>query len=185
MKEKAKIQLLFIKFCNKQAGFTLVEMLVSVSIIGIMSTMYFTNYNKGGVGVDLSSAAEEMASKIRIAQNYSLGTKKFNYVTPLSNWGVHFDYENNDNSYKVFADLNGNYIFDEGEEYSTTYLPRNVRITGVTIASPVDVIFLPPDPRTYINGDYGQTVELTLTEDVNNTIKKININFIGLIDVIQ
>lgn len=168
---------------NKQKGFTLVELLVSVSIIAIMSTLFFVNYRQGGVGVDLNAAANSVASKIRVAQNYSLGTKKFNNLTPLGGWGVHIDYENYNNQYIMFADIDGDFTYDLGEGYSTSTLPINVVFSSMTKASPVDIVFLPPDPRTFINTEDNQALTITLQEVVNNTTNGIEINFLGLIDV--
>ena len=173
-----------------EKGFTLVELLTSIAIIALMSTMLFTNYRRAGVGIDLTSSAQQLASKIRIAQNNSLGTKKFNDLTPLGGWGVHFDSDNLRSGYILFADSNGNYAFDSDEAYSTSTLPIRVEldtlVTGSsTVESVVDVVFSPPDPRTYINGNYKDSLALTLKEDINNTSKEVRVNFLGLIDVVD
>ncbi len=174
---------MFKKNFQKQAGFTFVELLVSISIIALMSALFFANYRGAGIGVDLSAAAQEIVSRIRVAQNYSLGTKKFNNLTPLGGWGVYFDYENTNNEYIIFADLDGDYIYDTGEEYSTSYLPRNVIINSMSKSGPVNIVFLPPDPRTYINGEDDQSLNINLKEEINNTSEQVQVNFLGLIDV--
>lgn len=175
---------------SNSLGFTLIELLVSVSIIGLMSTLIFTNYRQSGVGIDLTSGAQQLASKIRVAQNYSLGTEKFNNLTPLGGWGIHFDTANLNSGYILFADKDGNRAYDSGEAYSTTTLPVRIKIDKLTIGSStqesvIDVVFSPPDPRTYINNNHQSSMFVTLKEDINNTTKRVEINFLGLIDVVN
>ena len=55
---------MFKKNFQKQAGFTFVELLVSISIIALMSALFFANYRGAGIGVDLSAAAQEIVSRI-------------------------------------------------------------------------------------------------------------------------
>ncbi|MCX6800204.1 MAG: prepilin-type N-terminal cleavage/methylation domain-containing protein [Candidatus Falkowbacteria bacterium] len=170
---------------KNQKGFTLVELLVSTAIIALMSALFFANYRHGGVGVDLSGTVHKLASDIRVAQNYSLGTKKFNGVTPSGGWGVHFDLANNNKQYIVFADTNGDYKYEPEEKYSTYNISANILISSTTQSQLLDLVFLPPDPRTYINGNYKSSVDIVLQEELNHTTKKIEINFLGLIDIID
>ena len=50
-----------------------------------------------------------------------------------------------------------------------------------------DVTFLPPDPQTNFSSGSSTSTELKiiLKEDQNNTIKTIDINFIGLAEVLD
>lgn len=66
-----------IKIKNKfVSGFTLLEVLVVVAIIGIMTSVAFVSVQRGKIDKEVSAAAEQVASAIREAQNYALSGKQ-------------------------------------------------------------------------------------------------------------
>lgn len=170
-------------------GFTLVELMISISIIGMLTAVFLANYRSGGIRTDLIGNTQKMASDIRVAQNFSLGTKDFNGATPAGGWGIYFDI-NDPNSYIIFADINGDYTYNvEDEKYSQTTLAPRLAINELrvedTSVDAIHIIFLPPDPETIINGQSNQKAHISLQEDVNNTTKTIEVNFLGLIDILN
>lgn len=72
-------------FWRKSAGFTLIEILVVVSVIAILSTIglatLFGRRNRAG----LESATSQIAATLREAQNRSVAREN------LASWGVHLD----------------------------------------------------------------------------------------------
>ena len=154
----------------------------------MMAGIFFANYRGGGVKTDLIGATQKLSSDIRLAQNFSLGTKEFYNVTPLGGWGIHL--EGGNNNYIIFADDNGNYEYDEdnNEIYSTIKLPTNIAISALEVdnlVNFVDIVFHPPDPQVYINTERNKRLEITVRENVNQTTEMIEVNFLGLIDVIN
>jgi len=172
-----------------QRGFTIIEVIVGVAIIGMIAGLFLTNYRGGGIRTDLIGSAQKLASDTRLAQNFSLGTREFNGVAPQGGWGVHFDVSIPD-SYIIFADNDGDYEYDiDGEKYSDANLSPNITIIDITVdgisVNDLDIVFSPPDPKTYINGADDKTARITLKESFNNTNKIIEVNFLGLIDVVN
>jgi len=168
-------------------GFTLIELLVSVFIIGLISGLFLVNYHNTSKRSDLKLAIQKVASDIRLAQNYSLGSKTYNGTTiPSGGWGITFN--RSDSSYIIFADKDGDYTYDSGEAMETRTLPTGVtidslRVNGLPRAS-VDIVFFPPDPTTYINKNLNNTsARIELKENINNSTAAVNVNLFGLIDV--
>ncbi|MBI4812210.1 prepilin-type N-terminal cleavage/methylation domain-containing protein [Candidatus Falkowbacteria bacterium] len=174
---------------KSQRGFTLIELIVSISVIAMMSGLFLANYHSANKRSELASAAQKTASDIRLAQQFSLGANEFNGAPPAGGWGIYFD-ESSPDSYIIFADIDENRNYDSGEEHARVNLPVGVSIeeiedsdTGIIITN-ASVVFLPPDPITYINNSSGNNVSITL-KDVNNSVKTVEVNFLGLVEVVD
>lgn len=167
------------------AGFTLIELLVSIFIIAVMSGLFMANYHNTNKRSEIGMIKQKLASDIRLAQNYSLGSKTYNGVaTPVGGWGVHFSLAD-PTHYIIFADKNapsGNKVYDAGEAVETKTLPAGLTIYSLSPANTVDIVFFPPDPVTYINGLNNISAQISLRENVNNSTAVISVNFFGLID---
>lgn len=170
------------------SGFSLVELLVSISILALISGSFLANYRAGQNQSEINIIAQKLASDIRFAQNNSLGSVEFEGDIPAGGWGVHLDKSSGE--YIIFADIDmpdGNKRYDgSSEEFRILELPKNVVISDISTISAapdeLDIVFLPPDPITYINGAGNDIVTITLS-DTNGTSKKIIVNYFGLIDI--
>jgi prepilin-type N-terminal cleavage/methylation domain-containing protein len=180
------------KLFKSGAGFTLIELIVSISIIAMMSSLFLTNYHSTNKRSELIMTAQKLASDIRLAQNYSLGSKEYGGNMPTGGWGAHFDKISLPNSYIIFADVDGDKQYDSGEADidkggQTISLPAGVRIEDINTGSSldsIDITFLPPDPTTNIwdgSNNYN-LADITLLENTNNTTKKVEVNFFGLVE---
>jgi len=174
------------KILSNKFGFTLIELLVSIFIIGLISGVFMVNYHNTNKRSELKVTIQKLASDIRLAQNYSLGSKTYDGVnTPKGGWGLHFDLSSPSN-YIIFADKNtpnGNKTYDAGEAVETRTLPAGVTINSLSPANAVDIVFFPPDPITYVNGSNAATARVVLKESMNNSTAAVTVNFFGLIDV--
>jgi prepilin-type N-terminal cleavage/methylation domain-containing protein len=140
-------------------GFSIIELMVVISIIGIMSSLMFANYRQGERDTVLIYAAQQTAQDIRQAQNLSLAGPKDTY-----GYGIYFNI-NNPTQYFIYGDegiKNGNHQY-EGEGGNDTkvspypiFLSKNIKINNIKIngvdSNSADIFFAPPDPVTYING---------------------------------
>ncbi|MDO8667515.1 MAG: prepilin-type N-terminal cleavage/methylation domain-containing protein [bacterium] len=167
-------------------GFTLIELLASVFIIGLVSSVFMVNYHNTNKRSELKMAAQKLASDIRLAQNYSLGSKTYDGITtPSGGWGVHF--VSGASNYIIFADKDGDYIYnndinkDVAKEIKN--LPAGVTISSLSPASPLNIVFFPPDPTTYVNGSAADSAQVVLRENINNSTAAVTVNPFGLIDV--
>jgi prepilin-type N-terminal cleavage/methylation domain-containing protein len=101
-------------------GFTLVELLVTISIFAILTSVVLFSQAKFNSSILLTNLAYDTALTIRQAQTYGINIKNFvtldegtgkaiNNFTP---YGVHFETgENNNKSFVLFADLNDSGVF--------------------------------------------------------------------------
>lgn len=181
------------KYFGRQSmadGFTMIELLVSFFIIAMMSGLFLVNYSAITKRPALINAAQQVASDIRLVQEYSLGSKEFNGAISAGGWGMRFQSAAGSNaSYKIFADINGDKDKSSNEEFLTINLPGGIKInqiivgTAVTV-TPVDMVFLPPNPGVYFSGATNPAInsaEIQLSD--GNTTKKVLVNYLGLIDV--
>ncbi len=172
---------------SAQLGFTLAEMIVSVFILALLASIIIANYRAGQKQVNLQNAVNQLASDLRLAQNYTLaGKEEASGNFPQGGWGIHL--ANGSNAYILFADSNGNYAYDAGEGFKTLALPAKTNINALTVggsdSSPLDIVFEPPDPTTYIAGlANNNEAEITLQEADSGQTKKISVNCFGLIEI--
>lgn len=181
------------KILSNKAGFTLVELLASIFIIALISAVFMVNYNNTSKRSQLKMAAQKLASDIRLAQNYSLGSKTYNQTdTPPGGWGVHFDMADTSH-YIIFADkntpfANKTYDEDEGEAIEIKTLPAGIVINRIyaaenLTAQSVNIVFFPPDPEIYINTSSNAYARVILKENINNSTAEVTVNPFGLIDI--
>ncbi|MBA3733539.1 prepilin-type N-terminal cleavage/methylation domain-containing protein [Patescibacteria group bacterium] len=148
-------------------GFSLVELLVSVSIVSMIMGVVLFSYSTFNDGLALQAGGQEMAIAIRQAQTYGLTVKEvitgggqFGYA-----YGIYFDTTDPQNYY-VFADGNNNKTYDVGsgcgsgstECVEKFTLRNNVSITSVcdatscapSGATQMAITFLRPNPDALI-----------------------------------
>lgn len=184
-------------------AFTLLEMVVSISIITLVSVMFIANYRSANKRTDLVMTAQNLVADLHLAQNNTLGLVKYNGTVPAGGWGINFNLA--DNTYTMFADLDapatptnpspGYMQYDPTDEGNTEYgarvmhLPQYIEIVSLKLAngtsqSQANVTFLPPDPETNIFQPISlatsTSLEIELRETRNNSTKKVFVNFLGL-----
>ncbi len=183
-------------------AFTLIEMVVSISMIAMVTALFIANYRSANKRTDLIMTAQNLVADIHLAQNDTLGLVKYNNAVPAGGWGIAFDV--NKDYYTLFADLDspetaGYMSMDEATEARPEYggritrLPTDIRISKLTMEGGTDiasgnVTFLPPDPRTNIfdaTTATSSSLEIELTEGRNNTKKTVRVNFLGLVEVLD
>jgi len=172
---------------RQATGFTLIELLASITVIALISGVFMVNYHNTSKRSELKVSAQKLASNIRLAQNYSLGSKTYNgTATPAGGWGVRVALSSPSN-YIIFADLDSDQSYDAGEAMETKTLPAGVTINSLAPANAVDIIFFPPNPDIYINGDDvfsnpANTAVIVIKENINNSTATVTVNYFGLID---
>lgn len=192
---------------KKQKAFTLIEMIVSLSVIMIISVIFIANYRNANSRTDLIMTAQSLVANLHSAQNNSLGLVKYGNNVPAGGWGVNFDKV--EKKYTIFADLNepdtiGYMQYDADTEglrnlgAREVILSSGIEISDIIITSGAssesvdiaNVTFLPPDPRTNIYSSdsivaTGTELVVELREVGTESKKTIMINFLGLIEVID
>jgi len=200
----------FKKINPNLAGFTLIEMVVSLSVVMVVTVMFIANFHTANKRTDLIMTAQNLAADLHLAQNHTLGLVKYHNssegTVPAGGWGINFDATNNE--YTLFADLDaastvpgsGYMEYDSALEGNVNYgarvtqMPPGIEISelktdAALLNSRVNVTFLPPDPRTNIYrvaaAATSTTLDIKLKETQNNTTKTVRVNFLGLVEVID
>jgi prepilin-type N-terminal cleavage/methylation domain-containing protein len=142
-------------------GFTLVELMVSVSIFAFMTAFLLAKYGTFNRGIFLTNLAYDIALTIRSAQSYGLNVQGVDGAPEpfkfRSGFGVHFETESPD--FFLYADYNGSNVYDsgDGEPLSEYSIKRNNKIVELTYGANcdqptevLDITFLRPNPDAII-----------------------------------
>ena len=152
---------------NKK-GFSLIEILISISILAVISSsafIWFVSYQRQ---TELDSASKIIRSALRDAQSRSISGKD------NKRWGVLVD--NSNNKFVLFR--------DEGSGYATAtikeenYLSQFLKIDENSLAGGCDeIIFINSKGNTAQNC----VIKIVDLSNVNN-FRNISITSVGLID---
>jgi Tfp pilus assembly protein FimT len=123
-------------------GFTIVELMITVTIMMIMTLVVFFNYNKFNESSLISALAYDMSLTIRQAQVYGIASREAGVNQSVSigsassndfkfAYGVHFELSN-PNSFIFFVDTNENGKYDSEvdlhESLQTYSFQRGIKI---------------------------------------------------------
>ena len=172
--------------CFMNKGFTMIELIVVMSIVGILSSALFFNWRSGEATFALQNSAYKLAQNIREMQEMAMEAKEIdcNGYTG-SSFGVQFK-SSWLTYYLLFVDCNDNQVQDANDKiFPTVNLEKGVKISNLSPASSFSVVFVPPDPLTYIKGSSsGTEAQITLSlEDYPSKQKIITINTSGMIKI--
>jgi prepilin-type N-terminal cleavage/methylation domain-containing protein len=188
---------------KKRQGFTLVELLISMSIFSVISGFVLVNFRAGSRKDELRLAADQVTVIVRDAlaratAGARVGVCVANAVAVVvppgtalctnggvlveqvpPGWGVRFGI-GTPNDIGLFADLNNNQLFDSGESYTTEAFSESGFVQAAA-ATPngqeTVVVFSLPNPDVHINADPMQTdATLSLTHVVDGGSRTIHIN---------
>lgn len=171
-----------------QKGFSLLEFVIIVFIMGVASSIIVVRYSENRNLKSLSLGAKQIANDIRMTQNYTFSALETEGINPSGGYGIRFSTDSN--SYVIFADdsvapASPNQSYDVGEEFQTINLPNNVKVQSLKIDGsnvdplPVDIVFASPYGEVYINGnnkDAGNFIDFEIEISNPAGIEVININ---------
>ena len=170
-------------------GFTLIELVVVISIIVFMTAIVFFNYRAGQDQLALQRAASKLAQDIRKAQGMAM-LSKWCEVCNRVPFGYGLYLKEGDKEYLIYADNNldqGNEKYDDDDVIvERIYLENKVYIKNVQ-PSQLSLNFRPPDPKTKISGievSEADSATITLSLETDPSKEKIiKVNKAGLIYV--
>lgn len=145
----------------KSGGFTMIELLVTMSIFLMLTGAVLANYRTFNTNALFANASEDVVLSLRQAQVYGASTKGHGAACPGSSfdcsYGVHFS-TTDPHLIRIFVDVNGNRIYDAGEQFGeVVQWANNISVTGVKCGlitadcvGVMDVTFNRPNPDAYI-----------------------------------
>ncbi len=167
----------------KQKGFSLIEVVTTIFIIALLSTIIFTINRQSNKYYTLLRVASKLAQDIRIAAQMAMNTSKCPVGTVCAGfvpagYGIYLDLTNVGNTnYLLYADISNNEYYDSGEEIENIPLENGVVIQTLS-PSPASINFKPPDPIVKISGVSGECT-ITLKLVGFSRIKKVKVNKFG------
>lgn len=185
---------------KKKNGFSLVEFMVVISIIGILTAGVFLNYREGQDNMNLQRTAYRLANDFRRSETLA-GLKRVSCcpagICPSAyrySYGLHFDKTaGSEKKYLLFADCNGDNIYRTADDNIVEEVDLETHIILHTLnsgANVVDVVFTPPDPSaSIIENGVASVPALTsglITIKVGGTsaqTKTVVVNKVGMIEI--
>ncbi len=183
---------------KNQKGFTLVELLVVISIVVIFPTIVVSNFPAVKLQFALSRQAHNFAQDVRSTQDRALSALDFNDQFGVSQsiygYGVFIDTSSLGNTkYIIYADKDpGNRYYDELDlvvaivDFSTSEPGIIIKEVQNAIGQSISINFAPPKPSTTISvldeGQQGINVVFAMESDPEKT-KIVFINTSGLIEI--
>lgn len=194
---------------REKSGFTLFEIMVTISLVVLMLTLSSVMYRNTNKRTELVFTAHQIAAMGRLSESYAASAKEFDASSVGQNiWGLYFD-KANPTKVIMFVDKGPtpNQRYDVGEETRILTLPHQIKVWKIfkgvgnnetevgsaTNNGAITVLFTPPDPKTRICDVTVTTgacvavdvARVILRDDANESVKGIKFNFFGLIDVPQ
>jgi len=157
---------------ENEEGFTLLEMMFTLSVVVVMVTLVIPNFGLGRDRERLRATARQMESDLRQAQEHSLSQQVDSTELLTSPAGVYVDLGSSDTTYYIFSDLNKDTHYDAGEEITVGRIEGKVYIKelldGPNAVTEVEITF---DRLTdKASGDYTIILDIRGDEDVNTDI---------------
>jgi len=185
------------RILNKNKGFTLIEVMIVIAIIGILSAIFILNYQSFRRQLALKRSAVKLAQDIRRVQEMAMAAEeclKCGGGVPSRGYGIYLRKvppSKIHTSYILFAnekDTDENYFYyDQGEDTTIEVisLEPGVKIKNINFPH-LNIVFTPPDPTVFI-GKEGEDEDLaiitiSLIEDDDKT-ETIEVNKAGLVSV--
>lgn len=125
---------------SSAAGFSLIEMLITISVMGIIAGTVFVQRSSFSESISLKNVAQEIAVAIRQAQVYGVSSRGSNLGDDFDefSYGVYFNLSN-EQSFLMYRDTRGNRGYQPADDLIETYqLPRDMRIRYICVHDDFD-----------------------------------------------
>ncbi len=159
-----------------QHGFSVIELIVSASIIAFISALVVVNFRGTNQKQAMANEADRLSSIIRQAHIDTLIGNTINGTRPPGGYGIHLQECQPENcSYIFYANDTNEYYYNSDfivEEY--TLIDDNVYVDDVEYSQAVDFVFVPPKGDIYF---YDNSQNAISSETVTITLKYANTDY--------
>lgn len=158
------------KIKTQSEGFGLIELLVSISIMVVVTSVVLVRQTSFNGAVLLRSQAYEVALQLRDAQLNAVSAtgQSGNYRSLI---GVHFDTTNN-GTYRIFRDVDGDSYYDVNEEFGLQgqidprFEVRAIRADGNSVTNLSVVYERPNFDARFFDGANSEVTAATVEIDI-------------------
>jgi prepilin-type N-terminal cleavage/methylation domain-containing protein len=170
---------------NREKGMTLVEILITIAIMGILLAVSFSGYRSRGQELALQRSVFGIMSDIENIREMAMSAQKHSSGNvPIGGYGVYFNMTD-PTGYILFADLDASMDrkSDGSEDIKSVNMETGIILSALSPTSPINITFVPPAPNVFLQGGTGVgqvSVIITIQSDTSRT-KTILINKAGLI----
>jgi len=187
-------------FKRKGFAFTIIEMMVTLSIVTLLTVMILAYSRQSETVTNLIRDSDKMVFELRRAQNLAMLTLQRSSSQAICGWGIHLNKGSTldqlphmpQTEYFLFFDLcvvgtsEGNGQYDEGETFEIIKLLKGVEIFKSNVDS---VVFVPPEPTIVFNSfdedldelDGNAHIRMRLTSQPHESYYKIRVTQSGQI----
>ena len=173
----------------KKRAFTLVEMIIAISIIALISGVFLANYSGGANRTTAINTSRDLIGALNRAESNSLYGVKYNGALSSGGWGVYIN--KSTSTYILFADTNNNGAYDNGEAETffggqTFNLPETSSFTNLGLGTDpyLNIVFQNTNPPlvNMANSATSTSVCINLMDNTTQISSKIKVNRFGLIE---
>ena len=187
-------------FSETSLGFTIVELLIVITIIGVMAGVVWVNYSEFNKVFSLERSANQTAQEIRMVLEKAISVEIPEGAVGedfKGGYGVFFEIDQD--NFIVFIDTNNTGRFNSGDNpiIKEFFFESGVKIKNAQLLGDPNcndqknfrsVVFLPPDPTVFIGGKISEksrcdSIEVILTHEYLDEDRKIKVNRAGLIEL--
>jgi len=174
-------------------GFTLAELLVVVSVIALLSTVFFAGFRSDGQALALERSARSFVQTVDQVRALSLSGGQHEGQTVSGGFG--FYVQQDQGSVLLFADCNGDGEYQENGASSTCADDASEAVETVALESGITfdsispctsgactltVVFVPPYAASTFSPNLVGTEAIFVLKNSQDTTRQIRINTLGV-----
>lgn len=178
---------------SSEEGYSLIELLVVIVMIGIMSAVIFANQRSTPKILSLDRSTQKLIQDISHARGMAMGGHQESCTSgSVDGYGIFFD-KADSSRYFIYANCDGDKQYTVSDEIIGGYisLENSISISDLKLGSAgtsvdtVSVFFEPPNSMVYANGQKRATSSVVLSASGEPQSKSLEITASGIVNVIK